>query len=707
MNVQGTEADRILLRSAANGRLWPLTLLSSVEQAISYVDVQDSDADAGTTVLAYDSLGKTANNHNWQFLSSSTPAVTNTWTGGVNSGWLTPGNWSAGYPPNLDDWIVISNNCSFYPFLTQSLTARDVTIQSGAMLELGGYALTVTNDLTVAGILRAAASETITLQGDVDFSGGTFDAAQSTVLLAATADQTVQMDGCLFYRIVAENPDRTLSVYGGFTADRFTCDNESVDNITLAFEPGKTVRLNQLRLHGHSTEKSVHVQGTTIGASWLLTILRFADVQNVAASACDASSGETVYPLASDDLGGNVNWTFDADLVFWIGPTTGDFATAANWSGLAVPDMNSRVILTAAATVTVSQEASVGSLVVGGAENRSTLVATAPLVVAGALTVRTNGMVSLDRPSEVGGDLWLLDNGILTHSPNPTTEEPNKLDLTVLGNALLEPWSLIDVRGMGFQRSKGNFGTHGGVGTYDSVVTIPCYGSVLSPTNCGMRGGQANGGGAIRLSIGGSLANHGTITASAAPWNTYNGAGGSVWIQATTLSGEGMIEAKGAESTAWSGAGGRISLILTHGDFSNFTGTVSADTHAAAGGKSSAGTIYRQTASQAGGRGTVTIWQEQPAGASFARGTQLPPTNGIPGELNRAVVQVEGTAILSLIDNLTVRDIQMPDSTAELWLQGYTLTVKSREHALTGIVTPAGGQIVWVGSGLGSLIMIR
>ena len=703
--LRGSDSDKLRLRSSADGAMWPLTLLAAVEQDVLAVDVQDSDASVGggATVFAYESVGESANNVNWKFLSTNIPPITNFWTGGSDSGWLNSDNWSAGIVPQPRDWVVISNNCAFYPALAADLAVRDLTIRSGARVELRGFSLTVNEGLRVGGLLQAMASENITVKGGVDFAGGTNEAAQSLFVLAGESDQTVEMSGNTFYRIVATNAGRTLTFNGGFTADRLTCENPAAELLTLAFEPGEIVRLDQLRVRGHATEKSVRLQAASAG-SWLLAVQHYADVQYVSAGGCDAAEGEPVYAFDSADLGGNTNWVFDSDVAYWVGPAAGDFHNPANWSGSVVPDSNTLVILSAPATVTVSQAAAVGRLEIGGEDNKSEMTAFAPLTVSSSLVVRANGTLALNEPSQVGGDLWLLDNGVLTHSPNATTAETNKLELTVLGNGVVEPGASVDVRGKGYQRSK-SFGTHGGLGTYEATASVACYGSVTAPTNCGMRGGQSNGGGVINLVFSGDLTHFGMITASGAPYTTYNGAGGSVWIRARTLSGAGTIEAKGAASTAWSAAGGRVSLVLSGGDFNSFTGTVSADTDARAvsGGRSSAGTIYREAAGQLPGRGIVTIWQEQPANTGFDRGTQLPSTNGITNELKQATVRVEGYAIMVLNGDLAVRDLEMPDSTGALWLKGHTLWVGSREHALTGTVTEAGGQIIWKGPDRGTM----
>lgn len=97
------------------------------------------------------------------------------------------------------------------------------------------------------------------------------------------------------------------------------------------------------------------------------------------------------------------------------------------------------------------------------------------------------------------------------------------------------------------------------------------YGSTTAPVNLGSGGYSGDhGGGAIKLSIGGNLANSGTISATGENVSNYGGgSGGSVWVDFT-----------GGNST-WSGTNGTISAdanIYAGGGRVAITGYTS-DTH--------------------------------------------------------------------------------------------------------------------------------
>jgi hypothetical protein len=82
--------------------------------------------------------------------------------------------------------------------------------------------------------------------------------------------------------------------------------------------------------------------------------------------------------------------------------------------------------------------------------------------------------------------------------------------------------------------------------------------------------------------------------------------------------------------------------------------------------------------------------------------------NGVEGEMKRTEFWIRRNAIVVLIDDLTVLDLQMPDAASKLELRGHTLTVLSNEHPLTGSVDPGdNGKIEWVGLQTGSIVKIR
>ena len=152
----------------------------------------------------------------------------------------------------------------------------------------------------------------------------------------------------------------------------------------------------------------------------------------------------------------------------------------------------------------------------------------------------------------------------------------------------------------------GAYGGSGGVGWYGEAGGTGGYGSLLQPTDYGSAGGNSiygpggAGGGAVRLTVGGTLTVNGTLTADgggAVNNNTGGGAGGSLWLNVGTLAGTSVISASGGDGEDGDGGGGGGGRIAVYSTQDNFTGALTAcgGLGRQAGG---AGTIYRKLSAQ-------------------------------------------------------------------------------------------------------------
>ncbi|NLG35698.1 MAG: hypothetical protein GX548_10135, partial [Lentisphaerae bacterium] len=169
-----------------------------------------------------------------------------------------------------------------------------------------------------------------------------------------------------------------------------------------------------------------------------------------------------------------------------------------------------------------------------------------------------------------------------TNAVNPesggTTGNPHGTGVTIISPTVTIDGTLSGVGG-GFGHGKGpgcgfDGSAHGGKG---GTVGSSTYGSLTRPTALGSGGaaGSASreGGGAIRLVVGGTLDVNGAIDVSA-PSNDRAGSGGSIWLTVSNLTGRGVIKAEGGGPTVhpFLGGGGRIAIDYTN---STFTGLLS------------------------------------------------------------------------------------------------------------------------------------
>ena len=178
------------------------------------------------------------------------------------------------------------------------------------------------------------------------------------------------------------------------------------------------------------------------------------------------------------------------------------------------------------------------------------------------------------------------------------TTRPNESNiyLATLGDVQIAPGGALAVDGKGFARSagpgagaalasKGAGGGYGGLGgnAQSGALGGTNYGSAAQPVDRGSGGGAGantylggcEGGGAIRLSVGGTLNVDGSLTANGNPgWqdDSGGGAGGSIWVTANAVSGNGIISANGGDGDLYGGGGGGGGRIAIYSPSNQFAG---------------------------------------------------------------------------------------------------------------------------------------
>ena len=253
-------------------------------------------------------------------------------------------------------------------------------------------------------------------------------------------------------------------------------------------------------------------------------------------------------------------------------------------------------------------------------------------------------------------DLQVASGAELSHP----SEQEGGLELTVTGDAVIEAGGRVTADARGYAAGPGrgsgsnNLSGGGGYGGMGGQAGGgrgggPSYGSVAAPVHLGSGDVYGTpGGGAIRLTVGGTLTVAGSLTAVGADGAESHGggSGGSVYLTVGTLTGGGVISADGGDSLGsgvgetdgGGGGGGRIALYV---DADAFTGTVSARGGAGlqAGG---AGTVFTKLSGQEWG----DLWIDNGGGAEAAT-TLLSK----PARLDS--LEIGGGSIVSLTDLVT------------------------------------------------------
>lgn len=191
-------------------------------------------------------------------------------------------------------------------------------------------------------------------------------------------------------------------------------------------------------------------------------------------------------------------------------------------------------------------------------------------IVVNGCTVTINGAHNF-------ATLLITNAGVLTH-----TAGQSGFDLTITGDLTVDVGGSISADGKGFGSSSGpgqggdGYGSgaragYGGAGgnSYDATGGI-AYGSITKPLELGSGGGVMNfyhipggsGGGAIRLTVDGTLLIDGNVSANGAAGlpggsnGSGGGSGGSIYITADIVAGTGLISANGGMRGPSGGSGG-------------------------------------------------------------------------------------------------------------------------------------------------------
>ncbi len=283
----------------------------------------------------------------------------------------------------------------------------------------------------------------------------------------------------------------------------------------------------------------------------------------------------------------------------------------------------------------------------------------------------------------------------------------------------------------------GSSSCHGGqCGKSTSNVAYDSFFHPRHPGTFGADNGRVNvGGGAIRLSVGGTLTLDGVASATPILQDNRSGAPGSIDITAARLEGAGSIEANGNsrnysdDDSGNSSGGGRVAVRLT-GAGETFSDAWVSKINAkgyytskySASRSSSAGSIYLQTADQSEGAGTIVIRNTGDTANNVAF-TAIPSlkAGGEEDDFRKASLKTEAAARVKLFAELRMAKLDMASGTV-LDLNGKKLTVKSAkigdtklapgtyaagDAAVSGFVVDSASDGALVVNGGGLTILVR
>ena len=231
-----------------------------------------------------------------------------------------------------------------------------------------------------------------------------------------------------------------------------------------------------------------------------------------------------------------------------------------------------------------------GPLTISDGETLSTR---GDLTVGSALLVQNGGtLVVLGdaydiNPTAGGSATTPYGSGSTISAPHITIDSDGSINADGQGfSAVMGPGngSAISYCGSG-----AGYGSNGGH-SVNGAPAGPAYGNPTAPTALGSGGGDSvnggAGGGAIALSVTGTITVDGTLSANGGNgWtgggrNGGGGSGGSIWISSGTLTGSGTISAIGGNggTNGGGGSGGRIDVSRVTNEFTGTLTSVGGET---------------------------------------------------------------------------------------------------------------------------------
>ena len=442
-------------------------------------------------------------------------------------------------------------------------------------------------------------------------SGGSIDASDG-----AGGDTTLTFGGDWINNVgtLGFTPGNgSTVVIGGAEGSESTIYNDNIFYNLESQVPGKTILFEANKTQ--TITNSLHIEGR-YSSQITLNSSDGVNPWNIEHQKSDQSDKQTIYnvvvrnsnadpsvlaPLVGrgnsdlDSYSKAHNWAWESNEFYWVARGTDtSWDTINNWSDISggpggshdrLPGINDYVIFDANSSVNctldVSSDISVGEILIDGYGRQ---------------------IIFYEHALSVESDLTIL-SGVISHQPNGADHlydiDIQAMNLTLDGGAITAYGRGYAQRGGdGYDSSTGS-ASHGGLGSRNGTV----YGSITNPVDLGSGSNHMPGGGLIMLNITGHSEINGNIKAdglyTSGPYPNTGGAGGSVNIQTGTISGSGgAISADGGNYFQLGGGGGRVSIRLTSGDFSSFSGDIRAyggDNTGTLRADGGAGTVYLET----------------------------------------------------------------------------------------------------------------
>ncbi len=260
-SVTGAAGKYVVLKSTGVAQ-WYLNNTNINSASFVYVSSSNAQASGGKTIFCSNCVDG-GNNLGWNF---NTPA-TFTWTGTADTNFGNYANWDVGAVPRSIDNIVIPNTTNKC-LLDQNRTVNSVNVNAGGgVLDLNNFNLTVSTFVTLVGTMTARGNEQISVGGNWNATGGTFNAAQSTVTFNGAGAFTVTPGGQSFGNVLFNASGSTWTLAGAMAESGnvvFTAGNLTTGGGNYSMTVTSNVVFNGGSLN-------LNASTATVAGSWTFT----------------------------------------------------------------------------------------------------------------------------------------------------------------------------------------------------------------------------------------------------------------------------------------------------------------------------------------------------------------------------------------------------------------------------------------------------
>ncbi|MCZ7647467.1 MAG: Ig-like domain-containing protein [Planctomycetota bacterium] len=227
---------------------------------------------------------------------------------------------------------AVSGKAIFYDFQINKSATSDIVALDGDVEIRGLFDF-------YRGQLNMANGRSLTVKGDVDLAYATVSSGTSTLNIAGSGAQWLDLDSQVFYNLQVTNTQNTVTFFRTFSA---TGAVTFVPGSSVVFGYNYTYTFGALNWTGTASAPII-LRSSHASYNWKLSCatqsVAFVDVQR-----SNAISG-TVIAYRSTNSGNNTNWIFPSSTAIWDGGgADNNWTTAANWSDDVVPNPYSDVI---------------------------------------------------------------------------------------------------------------------------------------------------------------------------------------------------------------------------------------------------------------------------------------------------------------------------------------------------------------------------